>query len=364
METVAWIGLAQSLFAATLIGTKKGSNTSDKILSGWLYLMAIVFLSTGLHYKLFNNQPLSNSFLLFNPALYLYIKSLTENDFKLKYVQLLHLVPFIFFEIYVYFIQGYFLPTNYFITDSNLPFRIAFIIINLLSWCYYNPLSIMVVHRHRMNLKNEFSNIESNENIGWILFVSIFYFCYCTIIVIIGTIVLLRRIDVPIPQIFSSSSLLLLVYALSYYGIRQKELTKFFNPKEISHRTNYKHSSLTNEQKREIKDKIIAHLEQKKVYLNPDLNMDLISDSIKVPKYQITEVLNTIIGKNFFQFVNQYRVEAVKKMLADKTNRYSIEAIGYDCGFSSKSSFYTFFKASTGSTPNEYKNKHSNSSKK
>jgi AraC-like DNA-binding protein len=66
-------------------------------------------------------------------------------------------------------------------------------------------------------------------------------------------------------------------------------------------------------------------------------------------------VLNTSIGKNFFQFVNAYRVEEVKRMLVDPKNLYSIEAIGYECGFSSKSSFYKEFKRITGMTPAEYK---------
>ena len=84
--------------------------------------------------------------------------------------------------------------------------------------------------------------------------------------------------------------------------------------------------------------------------------MDIISAELKVPKDQLTEVLNTEIGSNFFQFVNGYRIEAVKTMLADKKNKYSIEAIGYECGFNSKSTFFTVFKNLTGQTPQEYKN--------
>jgi AraC-like DNA-binding protein len=81
----------------------------------------------------------------------------------------------------------------------------------------------------------------------------------------------------------------------------------------------------------------------------------MVSKAIKVPKYQITEVLNTEIGKNFFQFANMYRIEAVKRMLSNSNNKYSIEAIGYECGFSSKSSFFTVFKNMTGKTPVSYR---------
>lgn len=63
------------------------------------------------------------------------------------------------------------------------------------------------------------------------------------------------------------------------------------------------------------------------------------------------------IGKNFFQFVNSYRIEAVKKILLEPKLKYSIEAIGYECGFNSKSSFYTVFKNLTGETPVAFRKK-------
>ena len=87
------------------------------------------------------------------------------------------------------------------------------------------------------------------------------------------------------------------------------------------------------------------------------LYLDWVSSEtiLHIPKHHLTEVLNTAIGKNFFQFVNAYRVEAVKAALSKKDNLYSIEAIGYDCGFSSKSSFFTVFKKMTGMTPLQYR---------
>jgi hypothetical protein len=48
METLAWIGLTQSLFGAVLVGTKSGASLPDRILTIWLLIMAVVFLSLGL----------------------------------------------------------------------------------------------------------------------------------------------------------------------------------------------------------------------------------------------------------------------------------------------------------------------------
>ena len=113
---------------------------------------------------------------------------------------------------------------------------------------------------------------------------------------------------------------------------------------------------MTQEKRREICGKVKAFIEQKKAYLDPELNMDILSTAIKIPKYQITEALNTETGNNFFRYINAYRVEGVKKMLADPKNKYSVEAVGYECGFASKSSFYNVFKSFTGMTPFEFRN--------
>ncbi|HSH52677.1 MAG TPA: hypothetical protein VK982_13210, partial [Bacteroidales bacterium] len=101
MEVLVWVGLSQSLFTAILISTKKHANVSDKILSTWLFMLAISFLLSGLEYQIFKQPMLSNSALIINPAFYLYIKSLTQQNFKIKWIQLLHLGPFIVIEIII-----------------------------------------------------------------------------------------------------------------------------------------------------------------------------------------------------------------------------------------------------------------------
>ena len=83
----------------------------------------------------------------------------------------------------------------------------------------------------------------------------------------------------------------------------------------------------------------------------------MVSEKINIQRHSLTEVLNMELGKNFYQFVNEYRVNAVKSMLSDgKNDLLSIEGIGYDCGFNSKSTFFAVFKSFTGITPLQFKN--------
>ena len=354
MKTLIWIGFCQSLFAAILMFTKKESSVSDKILSGWLILLSADFLSCGLNYEIFSKPLLSSSFLLFNPAVYLYVKSLTRPKFTLKWIQFLHLLPFIAFEIYAYIIKQSFSLDTFFAKDENYVFRLVFGAATIVSWLVYNPLSLILVHKHRMHLRNELSNIEKNENLGWVLAVAIFYVVYCMLAFLITVIVFYANLNPLTPHIYNYITLLVLIYVMSFYGLRQKVVSKqLLTDEPIIH---YKNSTLSTETKAKIKQKIIVYFEKEKAYLNPDLSMDVLSESLKIPKYQLTEVLNIEIGKSFFQFVNFYRVEAVKQMLTDPKNKYSIEAIGYDCGFSSKSSFYTVFKSMTGETPVAFRN--------
>jgi AraC-like DNA-binding protein len=353
MNTLAWIGLTQSLFAAVLMFTKKSSSLPDKILSGWLTLLAIEFLTCGLDHSVYGEPLLSSSFLLFNPALFIYVSALTRDDFKLKKSQLLHLLPFITFELIAYSISEPFNPETFFKEKQNFWFKISFSVVNILSWMIYNPLSLLMVHRHRISLKEEHSNIEKNENLGWLLSVAIFYVVYCVFALVVAIIGISTGMDYRLPHIFNYSAMLVLVFMLSFYGLRQQELKNRYLT-GVKNLKSYQNSNLSDSQKEIIRKKIIRYVETEKAYLQSDLNMEMLANAIHIQRYQVTEVLNTTLGMNFFQFINGYRVEAVKKMLAKDGDKYSIEAIGYDCGFSSKSVFFAVFKKETGMTPKEY----------
>lgn len=353
MEVIAWLGVSHGFFAAILMMAKKERTVSDQILTAWLCLLAIEFLSYAIDINIFGTSLLSSSFLLFNPAFYLYVKSLIHESFKLKYIHLLHLLPFVAFKLTVYILQEPYSLKNFFEPDETFWFRITFSAASFFSWIAYNTLSAIYVVKHRKKLRNEFSTLEYDRKMGWLLFVVILYNLFCATAVIIGINAIIFNSNMPVTYIFVYSTMLLLVYILSFYGLMQKSVLIEDSGEELE--SKYKRSLLTKKQKAIIKDKIINFFKTERPYLNPEFNMSMLSNYLNIPKYQITEVLNVDIGKNFFQFVNEYRVEEVKNQLSDKKNLYSIEAIGYESGFKSKSTFLTVFKKITGRTPTEYR---------
>jgi AraC-like DNA-binding protein len=353
MEIIIWIGLSQSLFEGILITTKKQQNVSDKILSAWLFLLGFSFLLIGINNEVLSQPLLTNPFLLFNPAFYLYIKSLTDRSFKIRWIQLLHLFPFLIFQIIILNKRVQLAYSSINFGEDKFAFTLAFISVTILSWLIYNTISLIIVHRHRKSLKNEFSTIEDNERIGWLLFITIFYVIFCFFLLTLGIYLYLTGSDLYLTQEIAYAVFLFLVYVLGYYGLKQKLIFRELPPAAS---IKYEKSVLMPGKKSEIKKKIIGLFQNDLPYLNPDFCLDLLAEQTGFPNHQITEVLNTEIKQNFFHLVNSYRVEEVKKHLKNKKNHYSIEAIGYECGFNSKSSYYTIFKKNTGKTPTEYRN--------
>lgn len=91
-------------------------------------------------------------------------------------------------------------------------------------------------------------------------------------------------------------------------------------------------------------------------YLDPELDLAVLAAKINVTPNHLTILLNEYIGKNFYDYVNGYRVDEVKKRLVDpKYKNHTISSIGGDCGFNSKSSFNRVFKKTTGKTPSQFR---------
>lgn len=290
MEIIGWIGFAQGLFAAIIMFTKSDQTVSDRVLSAWLTLLAFEFLTCAMDFRLFNFSLLSSSFLLFNPALFIYIRSLVQRNFELKWTMLLHLVPFLVSEVLAYITRIPLAFEDFFQMDSALHIRLLFSIPTLVSWAVYFPLSIRLLHRYRVNLQNEKSNIDKEQNLNWLLFVSLFYIIYCLIAIVLGFVFVFTGVGTQAISYYNYSLLLILIYIISFYGLYQKRIEIQTDTPGEKETTVYKNSILSSEIKQIIKDKILTYFAEERPYLNPNLNMDLLSEAISFPKYQNTKL--------------------------------------------------------------------------
>jgi AraC-like DNA-binding protein len=102
--------------------------------------------------------------------------------------------------------------------------------------------------------------------------------------------------------------------------------------------------------------KIDGYVLSNQRFLDPKISMELLSEELNISTSHFSKVVNSVSKQNFSDYINSYRVEQSKKLLADPAfENYTIVAIGLECGFNSKSTFYTAFKKFTSQTPTEFR---------
>ena len=89
-------------------------------------------------------------------------------------------------------------------------------------------------------------------------------------------------------------------------------------------------------------------------YAMPNGCANDIAKELQISSHQLSQLLNDNLGKSFALFINEFRIEEAKKLLKEN-NQFTLEAIGFEAGFSSKSTFYATFKKVVGKTPSAYK---------
>ena len=127
--------------------------------------------------------------------------------------------------------------------------------------------------------------------------------------------------------------------------------------KETSTSKKYQRSALGTKQSDRIADKINAVMANDKLYLDANLSLQKLANHVAISPNYISQTLNETLSINFFDFVNQWRIEAAKpKIIA---NQDTVLNIALEVGFNARSSFYKAFKQETGKTPSEFRKKSS-----
>jgi AraC-like DNA-binding protein len=137
----------------------------------------------------------------------------------------------------------------------------------------------------------------------------------------------------------------------------RKDLDKEVETKKAEPKTEIQPENESKENQFQI---IKNHIENNNRFLDPGLSLDILASETKMSTTKVSNIINNHSEFNFSDYINQLRIEKAKTILLEpKYDDYSIEAIGFECGFNSKSTFYTAFKKFTNATPSEFKKENS-----
>ena len=100
---------------------------------------------------------------------------------------------------------------------------------------------------------------------------------------------------------------------------------------------------------------LAAFMQKSRIYLDPDLSLEVLATRMKMSRHHLTQLLNERVEKNFYSFINEYRIGEAIDRLNDPSSHVNILSLAFDCGFNSKSSFNNYFKKITGTTPTAYR---------
>lgn len=361
---------------SVLLFTKKINHTANIVLAiAMLALSFDVFNSAYIMFGYYKEFPqftgITYSFpFLYGPIFFIYAKLISSggNYFNPNYSR--HFIPFILVVIYgivfVYFKNDDFkidLIQNE--AGELLPGLQIISFLKPVHGIIYVFLTIKVVTVYNEKIKDSYSNIE-RINLNWLRHLTIGLIFVWGVVVITYIMNAFSEKNIKMDYlIYTTASIL--IYSVGYLSLRQPLIFEPLIQKAEAEpeldsttktevRTSYQKSGLLDTEAQSYLKNLLDIMETEKPHLNCDLTLRELAGKLSISTHNLSEILNTRLNQSFYDFINRYRVEEVKRRLADKeSDNFSLVAIAFDSGFNSKSTFNTIFKKQTGTTPSQYR---------
>ena len=306
--------------------------------------------------------------LLHGVLLFLYITTETSQLPQRKGLLILHFFPII--ATYLYLISFFMLTVEekiYVFKNNGAGYELFTSILSTaisLSGAVYVLWSYLLLRKYKRLLSNK--NYELKKaNIKWLQLLT-------GGMGVIWIVVIFTEKE---PLIFLS--VVLFVFSISFFGIKQGNIftiTKSDNPikkqsseikpiqnlqpivatKEVQ-KEKYAKSGLKDDASEILFQELTHLMTDKTIYQNGELSVGELASILKVHPNHLSQIINAREGKNFYEYVNSFRIEEFKRLIIIPENqKVTLLSLAYDCGFNSKSSFNRYFKKSTGQTPSQY----------
>lgn len=294
------------------------------------------------------------TFYLIAPLLWFYTRELTGAPVKRSWSLLLHFLPFfliIAFSLSVQSVRDEALLAT--LHKYHRQATIFFWISVVVQFSWYLILARGQWVAYTTLMKGEVSNPEGVD-ISWVrFFMSVFL-----LINLFFLFSLFAAIHLEAGSWLPKTSALvfsLSVFALGYKGILQRELFRgnanFLPGINASQGTPPGVAAAD----KVLLARLLAYMSEVKPFLDPELTLTTLAKALNVSRSQLSQLINEGTGDNFYDFINKYRVEEVKRLMGDpQVKNYSLLGIALEAGFKSKSTFNLIFKRYTGLTPSAY----------
>jgi len=350
IDTLSLVTAILLLIFSLFLITLKRKNISHLLLSLFLFSNAVyiinfflIVIGDTLNVDLSALSGIGFSFgFLFAPLLYLYTRSITVKQFSLSKNHWLHLLIFAFVFITKLFHLKFILPVEYPLLHIQI--------------FPYMLICFLLIINYRKEIKKYYSATE-HLNLTWLLYV-------------VGAFLIMWMLDLSA----------YLLYRLNEAGNNLLSVLTFFslainfifsiliffkaikNPEVFSgipvavKGIKYEQSRLRQEEKQEYITRLETYFKEYQPFLDPKLSISDVAKKVDITIKDLSQIINESLQKNFYDFINSYRIEEAKKMLADEDNeKKTVLEILYAVGFNSKSAFNTAFKKHTGITPTEFR---------
>ena len=343
--------------------------------------------------------------LLFIPVFYLYMLSITTPGFKFSKSETYHFIPAALIALlnipYLFASAdekaNFVTQGNGMLNNAMFEYLIAIYMVGIFGiftfqLIVYSIKAFALYKKYKTYIENRFSYTE-NINIDWILLLLI---CFVVFFVFNDILYLVGFRQNYFTQVIYNVAMLSITFYVGYRGLLQKEITENISPNRPAYNSynpnndiitpvhqlysdyneanstedptagskpqkeerfkKYSGSTLSEDQKISLISKLEHLVQVEKIFINEKLSIEDIAIKLDTNSKYISQVINETFNKNFYNYINSYRIEEAKLMLrSELSDKYSILGIAQSVGFVSKSPFNVAFKRITGLTPTEFK---------
>lgn len=345
------------IFQIYFLKNRSKPNTFFSIYLANIFVILIFFLVLDLEYNMvaYSLIPvLLLAVLSIGPMLWIYVKLVTGG--KLDKIKRHLYIPISYGLItFILVATDYILSNDVF--SKSIRQIIIYIVMSgltvvfIMQSIYYCYLSLILYKKHLKKIGETFSYTEK-FNLSWFKL-----FIYGYLFFITG-LILSHVVDDSISYIMFYITLLTYVIFSGCNALKQnpifEEIQEDFKLEdyEIDNRI----IETNNDYFTELKAKLLMIMDKDKLFLDSSLTIHSLASKLNSNTKYVSQLINNELNKNFVMFVNEYRInEAKELLLSEENDNLTIESIGYEVGFKSKSAFNRVFKQFTSNTPTQFK---------